>query len=122
MDVIDELTKSPRLQIIAEPDNETNLMYVDKMKKITGNDRILRKIPEYVFIPMLKLNDIWFENEPSKLKLVEELVGKNKIHKSWKTYETKTNFVENFNELDEYREAKKLFNEQIFWIFPVQNI
>jgi hypothetical protein len=100
MDVIDGQTKSPRLQIIAEPDNETDLMYVGRMKKITCNDRILRKTPEYVFTPMPKLNHIWFENEPSELKLVEELDGKIKIHKPIKTYEIKSNFVENFNELD----------------------
>lgn len=111
MNIIDKQTKSPRLQIIDVPDNKTDLMCVDIMKKITCDDKILRKTPEYVFTPMCKLNHIWFENEPSELKLVEEFVGENKIYKSRKTYEIKSNFVENFNELDEYREAKKLFDE-----------
>lgn len=78
---------------------------------MTGNDRILRKTHEYVFTHMPKLNHIWFENEPSELKLVKEFENTNKIYKSRKTYEIKLNFVKNFNELDEYREAKKLFNE-----------
>jgi hypothetical protein len=111
MDVIDEQTKTPRLQIIAEPDNETDLMHVSKIKKLIGNDCMLRKTPKYEFKPLIKLNHIWFENEPNEFKLV----GKNKIHKSRKTYEIKSNWVENFNELDEYRGAKNyLMNQQIF--------
>lgn len=33
MDVIDKQTRAHKIQIINEPDNETDLMYVGKMKK-----------------------------------------------------------------------------------------
>lgn len=111
MDVIDGQTRNHKLQIADEHDNGTELLYVDKMKKLTGNDCMLRKTHEHLFTPMPKLNHIWFENEPNEFKLAEELVGENKIHKTRKTYEIKSNWVENFNELDEYCGVKKLFNE-----------
>ena len=117
MDGIDEQTRAHGKKIVVEPIepyDDTGLW----LKKITGNDCcMLRNIYEHepiitpIFTPIFKPNHLWVENEPYQLKLAEELVGENKIHKSRKTYEIKSNWAENFNKSDKYQGGEKLFNE-----------
>lgn len=109
MNIIDDQTKSKRLQFVSESDDSV-APYVGGMKKLTGTimrtnmgkrvDHCARTVAgpgigdfgtigNDLIEPLFKLSNIWCENEPSELKMTED-----EKHKSRKTCEIKSNFID----------------------------